>query len=1127
MVRDEVAKAQEAEQPNVTVTHTDTGNDPLVPIVPSRGEDEGTQLKERDPKRYELVAEHGRGGLGKVNRARDKDLGRDVAIKEMLCPGGVAEARFVREAMITARLEHPGIVPVHEAGRWPDGTPFYSMKLVSGRPLKHLINAAETQQARMALLPHVIAVADAVAYAHDRGIIHRDLKPSNIIVGDFGETVVIDWGLAKDLRATPTEAPDAGPYRTSSDPAATIEGAVMGSPSYMPPEQARGETVDERADVYALGAVLYHLLTGGPPYGGKDPTEILRCLRAGPPPSPSISAREAPEELRAVTERAMSRDPSDRYPGAREFAAELKRFQAGQLVLSHAYSRWSLLKRWATRHRSILAVAALFTVFLVAFAALAVQRIVRERDVAEYARRSAEQRADEMILVQADSRLETDPSETILWAAKYPLTAVDWPRARNIAADAYSRGVARYILRGHQGSVRSAVFARRAVVSVASDRTVRLWDLEMNTSEVVARDAVSYSKLAGSPDGTRFAYQSSQGMVHIVDRAGRVLSKLAGHEGALLSLEFSPDGRFLYTRDWKTTIRLWRLDARAELLGEWNGTLAAGWMNQNELVLVTSLAESSSSRILAFHAVEKRERFIVNTDGVITSVGSVDSTIIAFGRYDGRVGVIDTAIGVVREFGRHGDLAKVAGGCPGGRIVSASRDGTVKIWTQGGQVTGEYKHAAAAWALTCAGEATVTGSEDGTVVVSHAGRGQRSVMRTGGPIFEPIAVSDDKRWFTTVSGREVRVWSTEAGTPTATWRADKLSAYNIIFKDPVTAVTDGMSGLVVERDLRSGSVKILGDRDNIAFGLALEPELDLLAAANHDGSVDLWSLAGRHTATLQGHVGPARGIAISRSKRLLATAGADKSVRVWSLDGREVQKLTGATNEVSRVQFSATGRYLAALEPGGMVRAWETTTWKVVGSWNPDRGASAMKFAGSQNRLVMSDAIGRLFLWDIDRGEPFLLLKASATITALDVSQDGDVILAATEDSKATVVSLRTMGIRVLDLLDTMAAAALLLDDPSRVALACKNGSLWLWDLTTDNIAVARVASASLMSVAIDPAGTTLATASMDGTAATIRIDDLRWVPKDELKLYRWTSAMTSLIDARASEAREAFPGSR
>jgi eukaryotic-like serine/threonine-protein kinase len=189
--------------------------------------------------RYRVLGEHARGGIGRVMRAFDEDLERVVALKELQRHSRRAEARFVREAKITARLEHPAIVPIHDAGRWPDGSPYYAMKLVAGRSLRELLDERALFKDRMQLLPNVIAVAEALGYAHSRGVIHRDLKPSNIVVGDFGETMVIDWGLAKDLLADGgTDDVDIGPYRIRSDSDLTIAGSVIGTPAYMPPEQA-------------------------------------------------------------------------------------------------------------------------------------------------------------------------------------------------------------------------------------------------------------------------------------------------------------------------------------------------------------------------------------------------------------------------------------------------------------------------------------------------------------------------------------------------------------------------------------------------------------------------------------------------------------------------------------------------------------------------------------------------------------------------------------------------------------------------------------------------------------------------------------------------------------------------
>jgi serine/threonine protein kinase len=261
---------------------------------------------------YDITGELARGGLGRILRARDRRLDRPVALKQVLDSAPVDVARFVREALITARLQHPAIVPVYEAGRFASGEPFYAMKLVSGRSLKEVIQGTARLEERLALLPHVLAVADAMAYAHSHRIIHRDLKPSNVLVGPFGETVVIDWGLAKDLRAPPVEeaaSPTDAALAELPDQLTTA-GVIVGTPQYMPPEQARGEPVDERADVYALGAMLYYTLTGAMPYEGESAGSVLARLLAAPPPPLAARQPDVPQDLAAIVRKSMARDPS-------------------------------------------------------------------------------------------------------------------------------------------------------------------------------------------------------------------------------------------------------------------------------------------------------------------------------------------------------------------------------------------------------------------------------------------------------------------------------------------------------------------------------------------------------------------------------------------------------------------------------------------------------------------------------------------------------------------------------------------------------------------------------------------------------------------------------------------------
>ncbi len=341
------------------------------------------------PARYEIGGEIATGGMGRILEAWDRRNERRVAIKVLLRPNATALIRFAREAKITARLEHPAIVPLHETGRLASGEPFYAMKLVRGRSLGDAARDVATHKERAALLPHVIALAEALAYAHDKGIVHRDLKPSNVLVGAFGETVVIDWGLAKEVgdpRSGPGSAPGSGRDRPTDD-GLTAVGAAVGTPGYMAPEQARGEDVDERADVFAIGMMLRHLFVDA-----ATPSSVRAKQTTSddepPPPSPELAA-----DFRAILAKATAADRDDRYPSARELAEDLRRYAEGRRVSAYSYSLRALLARWAARHRITLGVAGALLASLVVLSTFALRRIVHERDRADAERRSAEHEA--------------------------------------------------------------------------------------------------------------------------------------------------------------------------------------------------------------------------------------------------------------------------------------------------------------------------------------------------------------------------------------------------------------------------------------------------------------------------------------------------------------------------------------------------------------------------------------------------------------------------------------------------------------------------------------------------------------------------------------------------------------
>jgi eukaryotic-like serine/threonine-protein kinase len=307
--------------------------------------------------KYALLEEIGRGGMGTIYLAEDRVLGRRVALKVVSTGASdpAAAARMLREARVIARLEHPGIVPVHDAGTLPDGRMFYAMKRVDGHRLDEVaLGDGATLADRLRVFQKI---CEAVAFAHAHGVIHRDLKPDNVMVGPFGEVLVMDWGVAKVLEeaAEPPAPIHPGP------PSATAEGTVLGTPAYMSPEQAAGraDRVGPAADVYSLGAILQFLLTGRAPF---DEETALRRARgeAGLPPQP-FRRRDGklPTPLAALAGKAMATDPADRYASVEELAADVARYLDGGHVLAHRETVREKAARVFARYRTpILLIAA-------------------------------------------------------------------------------------------------------------------------------------------------------------------------------------------------------------------------------------------------------------------------------------------------------------------------------------------------------------------------------------------------------------------------------------------------------------------------------------------------------------------------------------------------------------------------------------------------------------------------------------------------------------------------------------------------------------------------------------------------------------------------------------------------
>jgi eukaryotic-like serine/threonine-protein kinase len=701
--------------------------------------------------RYRIVRPHARGGLGEIFIALDPELDRQVALKELQTFNAhdpVSQSRFLLEAKVTGRLEHPGIVPVYGLGRYADGRPYYAMRLIEGETLKQAVERfhepessqrppGERELTFHRLLRSLIDACNAVAYAHSRGVLHRDLKPENIMLGRFGETLVVDWGVAKPMGG-PDGVPAAGtsPGELGDESSLTRPGSAIGTPQYMSPEQATGdiERVDPASDVYSLGATLYCLLVGHGPFPSGGVADVLKRVSRGIFPAPRRLRKSIDPALEAVCLKAMSLRPEDRHATPLALAEEIEAWLADVRYRGEQEKAFNDVKR-------------------------SLARLCIERAQNLFGR--------EM------------PGEGMLWLARaLENTPTDSPGLERVVRSSLGgwHAAAKQIERCfvHGGDVLAVEFSPdgRRLTSASTDRTARLWDIATGAPlSPPIRHEQTVRAIAFSPDGGLVATASDDGTVMRWDGVtGTAVGASIQHDAPVSALRFSPDGSKIATASRSRVSCLWDT-ATGQPIG--------GITGQDAVVMALSFHPDGSR--LAVAGDDGRVWFWETTTGTLLEpmlrheaalaalAFSHDGRKLVTGCLDGQARLWDTNAGTtLAEFPYRTDVGCIDFSPSGRSVAVVCPDGTARLWdVETSRPIGEplaHRGRVDCLAFNSDGTIVATGSPDGTVRLWDADIGLPI-----GPPFEhrgavrSLAFSPDSRRLATgCSDGLVRCWRVPA-----------------------------------------------------------------------------------------------------------------------------------------------------------------------------------------------------------------------------------------------------------------------------------------------------------------------------------------------------------------------------